>query len=94
MRVLLGSLARDAVSDTIKDASQAIEANFGGEPDRTFPNDAGDLIMMKDDKKIRFDINNSGNDEPHFHIQKKTPDGEWVDAGPRHRHYFKNGGNE
>lgn len=27
-------------------------------------------------------------DNPHFHLEKKNFNGEWVDAGPEHRYYF------
>ncbi|MER2519741.1 MAG: phage portal protein [Bdellovibrionales bacterium] len=89
-RTLLGSLAREAVDDKIGNAAQAIEDFFGGKPDRTFRNDAGDLIMMKGDKKIRFDINNySPHDEPHFHIQELNSEGKWVSSGDRHWYPFR-----
>jgi len=70
-------------------ATQAIEDYFEGRPARTFSNESGDIILMKGDKKIRFDINNSGNDDAHFHIQKQEPSGAWTDAGNQHRYYFR-----
>lgn len=90
VRTLLGSLAREAVDDKIGNAAQAIEDFFGGKPDRTFRNPSADLIMMKDDKKIRFDINSySHHDGPHFHIERGISDGDWVDAGDRHWYPFR-----
>jgi RHS repeat-associated protein len=51
-------------------------------------NKAGDIILMSKDKKVRFDINNPGNDKSHFHIEKKH-NGKWIDAYDEHRIYFK-----
>ena len=50
--------------------------------------------MMRQNKKIRFDLNNTHRDKPHFHIQEGFQNGkkiDWRDIGP-HRHYFKDGG--
>jgi hypothetical protein len=91
VRCLLGGIAEDEASQAVKDAAQAIEDYFGGQPDRTFTNPAGDLIMMGGDKKIRFDINNPGDDLPHFHIEEKPQEGgKWPDSGSEHRYYFQN----
>ena len=92
---LAAGLAEDGIEDispAIRNAAQSIEDYFDGPPDRAFPNDAGDLIMMNDTDKIRFDINNPGNDEPHFHIQTMDENGNWVDAGDSHRYYFNDEG--
>lgn len=44
---------------------------------------------MRDDKKIRFDINNyTPHDEPHFHIEVLDKNGEWIDAGDEHWYPF------
>ncbi len=78
-----------ASGSTYNSVAKSIEDYLGGIPDRVFPNEAGDTIMMKDNKKIRFDINNPGNDDPHFHIQEQNESGNWVDAGDQHRYYFR-----
>jgi hypothetical protein len=39
-------------------------------------------------RKVRFDLKNSRGDKPHFHLEKKNPDGRWIDAGSEHRYYF------
>ncbi|MGB4101359.1 MAG: hypothetical protein WBK91_05585, partial [Alphaproteobacteria bacterium] len=83
--------ARVASARRINQAAKAIEQYLGGKPERAFPNDAGDMVLMKGDKKIRFDIKNPGNDKPHFHAQKRSPSNKWVDAGGKHRHYFREG---
>jgi hypothetical protein len=86
---VLGSVAREAVSDSVANAAAAIEEYFGGPPDRTFPNDAGDLVMMNSDKKIRFDINNHSHHKgPHFHIERLNDEGDWIDAGSLHTYDF------
>jgi hypothetical protein len=37
----------------------------------------------------RFDINNPGKDKPHFQLEKQDNNGDWIDAGDKHRYYFK-----
>lgn len=91
IRVVIGVGRTVDASSKIQRAADAIEEYLGGKPDRAFPNEAGDMIIMKGDKKVRFDINNSGKDEPHFHIQKESKTGEWIDAGDQHRYYFSEG---
>jgi hypothetical protein len=86
---------RQSINSTfkIRRAAQAIEDYFGGKPDRTERNAAGDLFMMKSDKKIRFDINNQHpHNEPHFHIEKMVPKtnkrGEdWIAVDKNHHFY-------
>lgn len=46
------------------------------------------MVLLKGDKKIRFDIKDPHSDKPHFHLEKKNPNGKWIDAGPEHRYYF------
>jgi hypothetical protein len=90
VRYLLGGMASDVVSDSIQDAAQSIEDYLGGQPDDVIKNPAGDIILMRGDKKIRFDIFDPGNDEPHFHIEEKPENGgKWLDSGNSHRYYFK-----
>ncbi len=45
---------------------------------------------MRGNKKIRFDLNKtSPHDEPHFHVQRETQNGNWVDAGKEHYYLFR-----
>lgn len=78
-------LTSDAETQTIM---KSIEEFFGGPPDRTFRNKDGDLIMMKDNKKIRFDIKDPHGTSPHFHLQEKI-NGKWRNAGDKHQYFFK-----
>jgi hypothetical protein len=71
------------------DIIQSLEEYFGGEPDKIFLNDDGDLIMMSGDKKIRFDLEDPHGEDPHFHVEKLNENGEWIDAGEQHMHPFK-----
>ncbi len=74
-------------------AAQSIEEYLGGKPDRIFRNRADDLVIMKGNKKIRFDINNPYPDkEPHFQIERLGDNNKWRDAGPEHRYYFSKEG--
>ncbi len=77
----------------------AIEKHLGGKPDRVIINKSNDHVVIKGDKKVRFDINDSGQkngqpDKPHFHIQKRvSPPGvrpeDWEDVTETHRVYLK-----
>jgi hypothetical protein len=75
------------VDDIVKQIDEVVES--GG---KVKINKAGDPIITKGDKRIRIDSNNSHGDRPHFHHEKQTPSGKWKDAGPDHRHYFKEDG--
>jgi hypothetical protein len=88
IRSLLGLGARGIASSAIEDAAQSIEDYLGGPPDRAFPNDAGDMILMRGDKKIRFDINNPHGYDPHFHMETLDSNGDWVDSGDEHMYFF------
>jgi hypothetical protein len=61
-----------------------------GENYRTIENKYGDNIFMSENgiRKIRFDINNSHGDLPHFHIENFR-NGKWYDALDTHRFYPK-----
>lgn len=76
----------------IRKAAESIEKYLGGKPDnKRITNEAGDIILVRGNKKIRFDIKNSGNDKPHFHIEIRPPKGgKWPHAGNEHRYYFQN----
>jgi hypothetical protein len=74
--------------DGVGSAADAIEGFLGG-PGEVKRNKAGDPVIVRGDKKVRFDINNTNGDAPHFHLERRTPDGRWRDAGPKHRYYFK-----
>ena len=88
IRSLLGLAARGAAGSTADDIAQSIEDYLGGSPDRAFSNDAGDTILMRGDQKIRFDINNSHDCAPHFHIETLDSSGKWVDSGDEHMYFF------
>jgi RHS repeat-associated protein len=64
-----------------------IEEFLGGEG-KIITNGDGDTILMRGDKKIRFDIKDPHGDDPHFHLEQQTPTGKWTDASGQHRHYF------
>ena len=68
-------------------AIQKIEDFFGGKG-KIIENTNGDMILMREDKKIRFDINEPHGDKPHFHIERKNSNGRWKDYGSKHRYYF------
>ena len=78
------------------EVAKAIEEYLGG-AGHTIKNSAGDLVIIRGDKKVRFDIENPGltkdglPEDPHFHIEKRMPNGKWNDAGPEHRYYFDKG---
>lgn len=75
----------------LDNAANAVEDFLGG-PGKIIKNSDGDTILMRGDKKIRFDIKDPHGDKPHFHLEKQTPSGKWKDAGPEHRYYFKEDG--
>jgi len=72
----------------VDNAAKAVEDFLGGEG-KIIKNADGDAILMKGDKKIRFDVNDPHGDAPHFHLEQQTPSGKWKDAGPEHRYYFE-----
>jgi RHS repeat-associated protein len=72
-------------------AITAIEDFLGG-GGRIIKNSDGDTILMRGDKKIRFDVKDPHGDDPHFHVEQQTPSGKWQDAGPDHRYYFQEDG--
>jgi hypothetical protein len=71
----------------IDNAIRAIEDFLGGKG-KVISNADGDIILMRGDKKIRFDIRDPHGDKPHFHLEQRTPNGKWVDVGSEHRYYF------
>ncbi|MEJ0063271.1 MAG: hypothetical protein WDO70_08730 [Alphaproteobacteria bacterium] len=93
VELLLGIGRSVGSSLRIRRAAKAIEDYLGGKPDRVFQNPADDLVIMRGDKKIRFDINNySPHDEPHFHVQKGVQNGnkiDWDPAGDKHWYPFR-----
>lgn len=71
------------------DVIRSLENYFGGKPSARL-NKKGDVVMMKNGKKIRFDANNDGHGyDPHFHVEKEMPNGKWEDAGDQHMYPFK-----
>ena len=83
-----GQAAEEGIQNTFDELIGAIEKFFGGRPNVVI-NKAGDPILMQGDLKMRFDINNTQGDLPHFHLERQLPNGDWIDAGPQHRYYFK-----
>ena len=75
----------------LDNAAGAVEDFLGG-PGKIIKNADGDTILMRGDKKIRFDIKDPHGDNPHFHLEQQTPSGKWKDAGSEHRYYFKEDG--
>jgi hypothetical protein len=75
----------------LNNAANAVEDFLGGQG-KIIKNADGDTILMRGDKKIRFDIKDPHGDKPHFHLEQQTPGGKWKDAGPEHRYYFKEDG--
>lgn len=74
----------------IHNAYKEIEKFFGGRPDKVFRNQNGDIVMMKSDKQIRFDINNfSKHERPYFHILRQRPNGKWTEMTEKHEYYFR-----
>jgi len=76
-------------ANRIEDAAKAIEDYLGG-TGKVIRNADGDAILLRGDKKIRFDIIDPHGDAPHFHLEQQTPNGTWTDAGGQHRYYFNN----
>jgi hypothetical protein len=88
---IAGAARESAVK--IARAAQSIEAWLGG-PGKFIRNPSGDTVIMRGDKKVRFDINNTSGDEPHFQLEKWISSGrrgKWRDATRQHRYYFKKG---
>jgi RHS repeat-associated protein len=65
--------------------------SFLGNGFTTLTNRAGDKIFTNADRtlRLRFDVNNSHGDKPHFHVEKSSNGRNWKDAGSQHRYYFK-----
>ena len=84
----IGNVLRQTIR--IRRAAHAIEEYLGGKPERVFRNNAGDIMVMGNGKKVRFDINNfSPHDRPHFHVERMNANGRWVDDGTSHVYPFK-----
>jgi RHS repeat-associated protein len=66
---------------------KAIEGFLEGKG-QIITNTDGDMILIKGNKKIRFDIKDPHGDLPHFHLEKMNANGKWVNAGFEHRYYF------
>jgi hypothetical protein len=78
---------RDLKPASIANAAKNIEYFLGGKG-KVITNAGGDTILMRDNKKIRFDIKDPHGDKPHFHLEERSPDGKWTDSTPEHRYYF------
>lgn len=71
----------------IDNAVKSIDSFFEGKG-KIITNADRDMVLIKSNKKIRFDIKDPHGDKPHFHVEKKNLKDKWVDAGPEHRYYF------
>jgi len=89
-----GSMAQFNAAKTAPNLNNTVNAveDFLGGQGKIIKNADGDTILMRGDKKIRFDIKDPHGDKPHFHLEQQTPSGKWKDAGPEHRYYFKEDG--
>lgn len=85
---LLGRSGGAIVESNINRAAKAIEEYLGG-PGKFIRNKHGDTIIIRGNKKVRFDINNPGKDKPHFQFEHQTKNGTWRSTGKQHRYYFK-----
>ena len=88
IRIVRGLAGPIASGTRIRSAAKAIEEYLGGRPDKVIRNSNGDFVIMRGDKKIRFDIFNPGRKKPpHFHIERKPsgPNSDWEDVG---QHYY------
>lgn len=94
-RITGRSPTTETYSPKIRKAAEAIEEWLGGTPDLFKLNKNGDMIVMKGDKKVRFDIYKPGKkelgqpNEPHFHLEESDGFGGWRNAGENHWNYFK-----
>ncbi|MDJ0652184.1 MAG: RHS repeat-associated core domain-containing protein [Simkaniaceae bacterium] len=71
----------------VDSAIKAIE-NFLGGKGKIITNADGDIILMKGNRKVRFDVRRPHGDKPHFHLEQKMPNRKWVDVSSDHRFYF------
>ena len=79
----MGKPGLQKIDNTIK----SIEEFLGGKG-KIITNADGDMILMRGDKKIRFDIKDPHGEKPHFHLENRNLKGKWIDTGPKHRYYF------
>ncbi len=63
--------------------------DFLGGKGKIVTNADGDMILMRGNRKIRFDVKDPHGDMPHFHLEEMKQNGRWTDAGPEHRYYFQ-----
>lgn len=89
------TLAASKYSAKVRQAAAAIEEYLGG-PGKFIRNKNGDTIIMRGDKKVRFDINKPGfkpdritPEDPHFQFEERTQHGNWRSIGDKHRNPFK-----
>ena len=72
------------IDSTVK----SIEDFLGGKG-TIVTNADGDMILMRGNRKIRFDVKDPHGDMPHFHLEQKRQNGRWTDVGSEHRYYFQ-----
>lgn len=55
-------------------AVQSVEEFLEGNG-KIITNADGDMILMRDSKKIRFDVKDPHGEKPHFHLEEKASNG-------------------
>ena len=64
----------------VREAQEAVEDYLGG-PGTYKPSNAGDMIVQRGNKQVRFDIKGKQpHNKPHFHLLKQRPNGKWRPA--------------
>lgn len=83
----LGQELVEEVNPKILQAEKSILEFLGGKPDRVIYKNEGDLVLIKDDLAVRFDIVKYGSSKearPHFQLQRRIPSAnprkeDWID---------------
>ena len=84
----VGRAAVAASGKRVQQAEKAIDDYLGG-PGTYKPSNAGDMIVQRGGKKVRFDIKDPyPHNKPHFHIQHRTQNGRWRHTDKK-RYNFK-----
>jgi len=90
VKLISRGLAAYSSSKKIRRAFKELENYFGGLPDIFERKSKGDIYIMKNNSKIRFNIEDPHGYDPHFHIEKGVYNGrkiEWEDVG-EHMYLF------
>lgn len=86
--VRAASAAAPVTNTAVEDAANAVREYIGKDA-KMIINKDGDMILMNDTSKLRFDVKDPHGYEPHFHVQRLNEEGRWVDAGEQHMYFFK-----